>query len=107
MVYHDRAFYLFGGYPSDNNSVIARLDAVTTVWSKAGTLVTGRNFHNAIFDGENFLIIGGDGDFKTEVCSLSGQSITCTETSNSLDYYTCYPELFLVPADFGKDPTQC
>ena len=107
VVYHDGAFYLFGGWQSDTKTVIARLDASTTVWSKAGTLVTGRFFHNAVFDGENFLIIGGPGSLKTEVCSLSGQSVTCTETFNSLDDYYAYPELFLVPGDFGKDPSQC
>ena len=84
-----------------------RLDAVTTVWSNAGSLNNARHYHGAIFDGENFLVVGGEGTLKNEVCSLTDQTVTCTEASSTLDNYYGYPELFLVPADFGSDPEQC
>ena len=65
-----------------------------------------RRGHAVTFDGENFLVIGGFGSFKNEVCTLSG-NVTCVELPAALDYYAYYPELFLVTEDFGKDITKC
>ena len=113
MVYHDRAFYLFGGFASSRSSTqtIARLDAETRTWSKAGSLKNGRYGHGAIFDGEKFLVLGGrtnlTGPMKNEVCTLSGTSMTCEESSNTLEKYVYYSELFLVTEHFGKDISQC
>ena len=78
---------------------------------KAGTLNYGRYGHGATFDGEKFLIIGGikdsGGAVKNEVCTLEGLTITCVEQSTALVVYSDYPELFLVPDDFGKDINKC
>ena len=54
------------------------------------------------------MVVGGFGNFKNEVCTLSG-NMTCVEVeqSETLDYYAYYPELFLVTEDFGKDTTKC
>ena len=68
--------------------------------------VNARRGHAVIYDGENFLVVGGFGNFKNEVCTLSG-NMTCVEQSETLDYYAYYPELFLVTEDFGKDITKC
>ena len=38
---------------------IARLDEKTMEWKKVGELVTARYSHGVIFDGESFLVIGG------------------------------------------------
>ena len=77
---------------------------------KAGTLKNGRYAHGVIFDGEKFLVVGGSvsGDLVTnEVCTLEGSSMTCVEQSPVLNFYTFYPELFLVSENFGKDPNDC
>ena len=113
MLYHDRAFYIFGGLTTSNTyqQTIARLDAETQTWSKAGSLKNGRRGHGAIFDGEKFIVLGGNksggGAVKNEVCTLSGTSMTCEEASNTLESYSYYPELFLVSEHFGKDISQC
>ena len=71
----------------------------------------GRWDHGAIFDGEKFLIIGGikdgAGAVKNEVSTLEGSIMTCVEQSTALEYYTLYPELFLVADDFDKDLNKC
>ena len=113
MLYHDRAFYLFGGNSGSNccEQTIARFDADTQTWSKAGNLKNGRRMHGTIFDGEKFLILGGESksngqtlkNVKNEVCTLSGTSMTCEESLNSLEEYVYYPELFLVQEDFCKN----
>ena len=108
MLYHGRAFYVFGGtLDGSSTNTIARLDAETTTWSEAGTLVTGRYAHGAIFDGEKFLIIGGRGSLKNEVCTLNNATMTCTEQSTTLEDYAYYPELFLVEENYGKDWNNC
>ena len=87
----------------NNGKAIGKLDVATRVWSKAGELKTGRYAHNAIFDGENILVVGGDGTKRTEKCSLSNGQITCSRQSPELADYYEYPELFLVPFDFCKN----
>ena len=82
---------------------IGRLDAVTRTWSLAGSLKQARFGHAVVFDGFQFLVIGGNGDFKTENCFPNGTTITCTEQKFGLDTYHLYPELMLVDANFGND----
>ena len=101
MMYFDNGFILFGGYKYGVLSKIARLDLVTTAWTDIGNLKSGRYVHNVIFDGEVFMVIGGnEGELKTEKCSLSGGRMTCTEQSPILEYYSMTPALFMVPEDF-------
>ena len=56
----------------DESNTVARLDLATSGWMKLGELKTRRSGHGVIFDGEVFLVIGGEGDKKTEKCKLSG-----------------------------------
>ena len=109
VLYHERAFYVFGGYSYSSSYYrdIGRLDEETTTWTKAGLLVAGRYGHGAIFDGEKFLIIGGKGTFKNEVCTLKDEKITCVAQSTTLENYNYYPELFLVEENYGTDLAHC
>ena len=84
-------------------SGIGRLDAITRKWSLGGYLKQARNGHAVVFDGTQFLVIGGEGYQKTENCVPNGDTITCTEQKLELGYYTDYPELMLVDDDFGND----
>ena len=72
------------------------------IWTKAGDLVTGRDGHNSIFDGSNFLIVGGIGTFKTEKCAFSDNQVNCTVQNPELTSYSYYPELFMVSAEYCK-----
>ena len=89
---------------------IAKLDAVSTVWSNFGNLVYKRHGHNAIFDGSVFLIFGGnsgDPGKLSEKCFFSGESLSCTEQPPKLVEYRWQPELLLVESDFGKNIGKC
>ena len=95
---------MFGG-SSDATSTektIGRLDIKMRKWANAGNLVTGRRGHNAIYDGQYVLVVGGAGTMKTEKCSISSNFNTCSSQSPELTDYTYYPEVFLVPEDFCK-----
>ena len=84
---------------------IGRLDEATRTWSLAGSMKRARSGHSVVFDGENFLIIGGPGygDLKIETCSLDGGEVTCTDMPIALKKYYKYPEVMLVDDDFGND----
>ena len=78
-VFHE-AFFIFGGHDINGKiSKIGRLDAVTRTWSLAGSFNKARSGHAVVFDGNNFLVIGGLGTFKTEKCVQNSTRITCTE----------------------------
>ena len=111
--YFEKAYYIFGGrttIPSNNSpsSKIGRLDAVKRTWSLAGSLNKARDGHGVIFDGSQHLVIGGfasgyTGNFKTEVCDIIGETVTCTEQGEGLKNYEFYPELALVDDNYGND----
>ena len=73
----------------------------------------GRQGHGAIFDGEKILIVGGEPhhasrkEIKNEVFAVGGATVTCVEQSTTLAKQNGFPELFLVPEDFGKDLNKC
>ena len=100
MLYLEGGFIVFGGFDSPTRSVITRLDLSTTSWTKLGDLKVGRAYHNVIYDGEVFIVVGGSGSMKTEKCSLSGSTMTCSEQSPVLTGYYLYPALVMVPEDF-------
>ena len=105
IVYVDGYFYVIGGYIDDKqyDKTIARLDASSMTWSKSGDLVNGRRGHNAIYDGSSLIVVGGDtGLLQTEKCVISNGQVSCTSQNPTLENYTLYPELFLVPVDYCK-----
>ena len=98
---------MIGGHTwsADYSKTIAKLDSTSFEWTKAGDLITGREGHNAIFDGTDLIVVGGDdGDpVKTEKCSIAEGQVTCVEQDPLLYDYIYYPELFLVQEGFCKE----
>ena len=74
IAYFDNGFILFGGWTltAIRSKTIARLDLETSNWTKLGDLNSGRYAHGVIYDGQVFLVVGGQGNLKTEKCTLSG-----------------------------------
>ena len=103
VVYTESAFFLFGGYGSSTLSVIARLDARSYEWSQVGSLNSGRYYHNVIVINGHFLVIGGDGEFKTEKCLMASGSMSCSEQSPTLDNFNRWPELFAVESSYCQE----
>ena len=102
---------MIGGY-ADSQSYskkIARLDSTSYEWSRAGDLLTGRYGHNAIFDGNDIIVVGGyagdDGSVKTEKCKITEGNVTCVEQDPALVGYAYYPELFRVEDGYCKEIT--
>ena len=81
---------------------VGRLDIETRKWTNSGSLVTGRYGHNAIYDGQYVLVVGGTGTDKTEKCTISNKQVTCSSQSPELNDYFKYPEVFLVSESYCK-----
>lgn len=98
------AFYLVGGrsYSSTDGRTIGRFGMATQKWTHAGDLIIGRHGHNVIYDGKYLLVVGGvsSGGAKSERCKIENGEVTCSSQEPSLQNYSTYPELLLVPSDF-------
>ena len=116
-IFHKQAFFIFGGYGDFGSAFgsemigfdrtklhsIGRLDAVTRTWSLAGKLKQSKGGHSVIFNGSQFLVIGGvEWNDKTENCTPNGTKVTCVE-SPGYSWYGTSPELMLVGGDFAND----
>ena len=86
----------------ERQSTIARFDPIQNSWTKMGNLEVARRGHGVIQVENEFIVVGGvpggDGyNVLTESCKLNGQSMTCTTREPSLERFTYYPELMLIP----------
>ena len=74
-------------------------------WTQASILQQARSAHNAIFDGESMIIVGGHElkNLKTEVCSFQpDKTVSCIAREPALTDYNHFPALFLVGESFCK-----
>ena len=106
IVNHRGAFYVFGGFSGVREQTIGRLDPSSGTWSRVGQLVTGRAGHNVIFDGVDFIVVGGYWpprlqSVNTEVCSINDeQAVSCISQKPEWTGYAYYPEFLLVSDSF-------
>ena len=106
------SFYVVGGKTchgecaadnllKDRLTVIGRFDLTTRQWTKAGDLLTPHFAHNAIYDGNYMLVIGGRYTMISEKYSLENGQVTGSSQAPELTNY--HPELHLVPIDYCKE----
>ena len=87
IVTHEDGFIVFGGIYEDSTSstglyatsVIAKFNPDSNTWSKLGNLKNKRHEFGMIQIGDEYLIVGGSYDKKTETCRLENDEIICTE----------------------------
>ena len=106
IIHVDGAFYVIGGSTTSTSKTIAKLDSISYEWTKAGDLIVGRQGHNAIFDGSDIIVVGGNiggASTKTEKCTIAEGKVTCVEQDPALEGYSYYPELFLVEDGYCKE----
>ena len=79
MVFHDNAYYKFGGdVDYEYSSTTARFDGLARNWSKVGDLEVARCC-SAIYNDEFFMVIGCDAELNTELCSLQKSTISTND----------------------------
>ena len=93
-------YFIFGGWIGENQrtDVIARFNPDLNQWSMVGRLMTARYGHGAIeFTDNQFLVVGGSVEQKTERCSLMNENeMTCLMQEPTLIEYRHWPELLLI-----------
>ena len=66
----------------------------------AGRLNNARYWHGAIVVDDHVLVIGGDGNLKSEKCAFDNDEMVCVDQEPKLDFYYKWPELFKVDSDY-------
>ena len=105
-IFYTGNFYYFGSEDTLNsgyaalNSILC-LNAITWTWSNVGQLNSARSGHGVILIDNTFMVIGGSGHPRNEVCHLNNGRFTCERKTSSLSHYYRTPLLFLVSDDFG------
>ena len=85
MVYHNNAFYIFGGLGGEEIEIV-QLDSAYN-WTKVDKLAASRYDHSAIFINGHFLLVGGKGQYQTEKCTLIDGEIECIQQEPELNSY--------------------
>ena len=82
-------FFIIGGWTrQDFLKTIARLDATTWAWSRAGRLNNARDDHGAIWVNLKLVVVGSGRDARpTEFCDLDNDEFICTDQESILDDY--------------------
>ena len=106
ILYLSDNFFVFGGNAAEplQSDIIGKLNH-NGQWTQAGKLQVARRAHNAIFDGQYVIVVGGnDIELPTEICSVKDdRTISCTSQKPNLYDYTHFPELYLVEESFCKN----
>lgn len=78
--------------------MIAKLNTELNQWSIAGRLNTARFGHGVIVTEDQFLVVGGASERRTERCYLidSNDEMTCHSQEPTLQEYRHWPELLLI-----------
>ena len=95
MVPHKDGFIVFGGlYEASaastglyGTSVIAKFNPDSNTWSKLGNLKNVRHSFGMIQVGDEYLIVGGQDDNKTETCRLENNEMICTEREPTMTQF--------------------
>ena len=103
-------FFIIGGeqarwkFSVRSTSIIARLNAATWSWSRAGQLNIARYHHGAIWVKSKLVVVGGgaileEENYPIEFCSWENEEFSCTDKS-TLTNRNNYPLLFAVSEDY-------
>ena len=98
-------FIIFGGFDETTHSavsIIAKFDPTKNVWTKLGNLQFSRHAFGAIETQKQFLVMGGEDKKRTEMCTLTGESIKCKSREPTLNNFKLYPALMVVETDYTE-----
>ena len=101
----DSDFIIFGGFDEKKKvsiSTVAKFDPTKNSWTKLGNLQFSRHLFGVLEIQKHFLIIGGEGKKRTEVCIVTGEKIKCKSREPTLNNFQCYPALMVVEPDYTE-----
>ena len=103
-------FIVLGGlYGNDGSftstNIVAMFKPVLNKWTKIGDLLYSRHGFGVIDIDTKILVIGGQGDMRTEICVLKNETIECKSREPTLYDFVWYPAMMSVSSEFTK--TEC
>ena len=67
-----------------------------------GNLQTWRHAFGVIEIEKKFLVMGGWGDKRSEICELANDTIDCTSREPTLNKFEYYPAMMIVSKEIGR-----
>ena len=98
-------FVLFGGFDENKKvsiSTVAKFSPTKNIWAKLGNLQFSRHGLGAIEIQKQFLVMGGEGKKRTEVCVVTGETIKCKSREPTLDDFQFYPALMVIETGYTE-----
>ena len=98
-------FVLFGGFDENKKvsiSTVAKFSPTKNIWAKLGNLQFSRHGLGAIEIQKQFLVMGGEGKKRTEVCVVTGETIKCKSREPIFNDFQFYPALMVVETGYTE-----
>ena len=99
------AFIIFGGFDEKKNvsvSTIAKFEPTKNIWTKLGNLQFSRHGFGAIEIQKQFLILGGEGKKRTEICVITGEKVKCKSREPTLNNFIYYPAMMIIETEYTE-----
>ena len=96
-------FIIFGGYvetTSMSSSTIAKFDLKKNSWTKLTNLQFSRHGFGAIEIEKKFVILGGKGKIRSELCQYGVNGLECKSREPTLTSFQKYPVMMKINPDF-------
>ena len=110
LIAHTDYFILFNGAVRNEQSglsssqiIIAKFTPDLDRWENIGYSLFGRNAFGVIEIDRKFLLMGGRGNKRTEVCEFKDTTIKCTAREPTMKNFHYFPEMMIVPPDFADN----
>ena len=102
-MFYKSKFLFFGGHNGlTRTDEIYQLSSQKFYWKNIGKLNHSRHGHSVALVDNHFLVVGGNGYFKTERCKYSSDKIDCVEQEPKLNKWMFYPALMPVDDNYCK-----
>ena len=98
-------FVLFGGFDENKKvsiSTVAKFVPTKNIWTKLGNLQFSRHGFGVVEIQKQFLVMGGEGKKRTEVCVVTGETIKCKSREPTLDDFQFYPALMVIETGYTE-----
>ena len=83
-------------------STVAKFNPTKNIWSKLGNLQFSRHVFGVVEIQKHFLVMGGEGKKRTEVCVVTDEKIKCKSREPTLNNFQLYPALMVVETDYTE-----
>ena len=99
----EAGFILFGGYAekiSKSSSTIAKFEPKKNKWTMLTNLQFSRHGFGVIEIEKMFVILGGEGQIRSETCQFTSKGLECKSREPTLTSFKNYPALMKIDPDF-------